>query len=430
MIDDYALKVEHLTKDYRLYSHPRDRVFELIFRRKRGQRFRALDDVTFSLRRGEVAGVLGRNGAGKSTLLKLITGVLAPDYGRVQVQGSVSSILELGAGINPEYSGKENARLGALARGVALHRLDATVNEVCNFSELQSVIDHPLKTYSSGMQARLLFSTAIAAEADVMIIDEALAAGDALFQEKCLHRLRKLANSGRTILFVSHSIDMVQQLCNRAMLLDRGRLVADGDVSTVSHEYHELLARERAATLASEANVLRTDGDVDIGDTSLDGVIAGLAIHDSEGAAVSQLENGKRYRVILQVRANARIDHAYIGVRFYMPSGLVLFATSNSMLGLDLSLDAGDRVEVSFDVVCRLQTGVYLVGCGLGRLTDVSAGLYPAPLQPIHLRNGVREVLVTSSKHFGGLFDMDASCVVTRAASKSSEGLTQCQVIS
>lgn len=421
MSDDYALKVEHLTKDYRIYSHPRDRVFELIFRRKRGQRFRALDDVTFSLRRGEVTGVLGRNGAGKSTLLKLITGVLAPDYGRVQVQGSVSSILELGTGINPEYSGKENARLGALARGVAPHRLDATVNEVCNFSELQSVIDHPLKTYSSGMQARLLFSTAIAAEADVMIIDEALAAGDALFQEKCLHRLRKLANSGRTILFVSHSIDMVQQLCNRAMLLDRGRLVADGDVSMVSHEYHELLARERAATRASEANVLRTDGDVDIDDTSLDGVIAGLAIHDSEGAAVSQLENGKRYRVILQVRANARIDHAYIGVRFYMPSGLVLFATSNSMLGLDLSLDAGDRVEVSFDVVCRLQTGVYLVGCGLGRLTDVSAGLYPAPLQPIHLRNGVREVLVTSSKQFGGLFDMDASCVVTRAASKSSE---------
>ena len=167
-----AIRIEGRVKDYRVYAHPRDRLAELILRKPRHQPFRALDNVSFSLEQGDVMGILGRNGAGKSTLLKVLTGVLSADQGTVEVNGTVSSILELGVGINPEYSGRENARLGALARGVPAAKLDKIVDEIIEFSELPAVIDNPLKTYSSGMQARLFFATAISADAEIIIIDE------------------------------------------------------------------------------------------------------------------------------------------------------------------------------------------------------------------------------------------------------------------
>jgi len=410
-MSDKAIEVCKLSKDYRLYTSPRDRLLQLLTGRDKSIKVRALNGVTFSVKRGEVVGILGRNGAGKSTLLKVLTHVLPASAGSVQVRGRISAILELGVGINPEYSGRDNAKLGSLARGVDPRHLDKIVSKIIDFSELGDVINRPLKSYSSGMQARLLFSTAIMAEADVMIIDEALAAGDALFQEKCLLHMKDIASSGVTVLFVSHSIDMVQQLCNRALVLQDGRLICDSDVSTATHEYHELLARERSQQNNAEQVILnRSDGPIDKSDKHdyNIGYIESLLLLDKKGQTVSELIAGQRYSCIITLHAVKHIESVYVGFRIYLPSGLVLFATSNTMLGTRLELKSGETSTITFTFKCLLQTGVYLLGCGLGKLVDSNNRLYPAPFLPIHICNGIATVSVRAENNFGGLCDLSA----------------------
>jgi len=418
-MSDFAIQVNNLTKDYRIYAHPTDRIRELVTGTARSIATRALDDVTFSVCTGEVVGILGRNGAGKSTLLKILTHVVPPTSGTFRIDGRISAILELGVGINPEYSGRDNAKLGALARGVPISHLRNVVEQIIEFSELESVIDHPLKSYSSGMQARLLFSTAIKVAANIMIIDEALAAGDALFQEKCLRELRNIAARGTTVLFVSHSIDMVQQLCTRGLVFSSGKLVCDGDVPTATHEYHEILARERLRreTGDSAPVLLRNDGNLPEEDTKDEqaGFIRSLTLRDDRENIVDELQSGRAYTCTLTVHAKSAIDNAYVGFRIYLPSGLVLCSTSNTMLGHGVTFAPGETQRISFRFQCDLQTGIYLLGCGLGRVTDTSNGLYPAPFEPIHMCNAVKEISVVSRDHFGGLFNFGANIIPENA---------------
>ncbi|MCO6390173.1 ATP-binding cassette domain-containing protein [Aliihoeflea aestuarii] len=240
-----AISVRDLVKDYPIYAKPSDLLVELVTRRPQHVVHRALNGVTFDVARGEVVGIIGRNGAGKSTLLKVLTGILEPDGGSVEVNGRTAAILELGTGLNPEYSGRDNVFFGQVCRGLSPREARARMDEIIAFAELDSVIDRPFKTYSSGMQARLLFATSIHVDSEILIIDEALAAGDILFQEKCFRKMREIARSGRAVLFVSHGLDLVQQLCHRAILMHAGEILLAGDTGEVTKAYYDLAAQLR-----------------------------------------------------------------------------------------------------------------------------------------------------------------------------------------
>jgi ABC-type polysaccharide/polyol phosphate transport system ATPase subunit/SAM-dependent methyltransferase len=244
-VSELAIRVRDLVKDFEVYDKPLDLAIELVTRRRRHKLFRALDDVSFDVRRGEVFGIIGSNGAGKSTLLKIVTGVLDATRGRIEIAGRVTAILELGLGFNPEYSGRENIFLSGLLYGMERTEIESKVEEIIEFSGLREFIDRPVKTYSSGMHSRLAFSIATAAEPDILIIDEALAAGDAMFVQKSLRRIRQLCSGGRTVLLVSHGTSLLAQLCQRVMWLERGKIKMLGAAISVIQAY-DLAAHEGA----------------------------------------------------------------------------------------------------------------------------------------------------------------------------------------
>src|SRR5574337_620691 len=246
-----SIRVEGLSKRYEIYAQPADRLKQMILPRvQRAMRrparnyfneFWALRDVGFNVRKGETVGIVGRNGSGKSTLLQMICGTLNPTLGTVAVNGRIAALLELGAGFNPEFTGRENARLGGLLYGLSEQELDARFDAILDFAEIGDFIDQPVKTYSSGMYVRLAFAVAINVSPDVLVVDEALSVGDEAFQRKCFARIDAIRDAGATVLFVSHAAGTVVELCDRAILLDQGEMIADGAPKCVVARYHKLL---------------------------------------------------------------------------------------------------------------------------------------------------------------------------------------------
>jgi lipopolysaccharide transport system ATP-binding protein len=252
MRDDFAVDVEGLTKVYKVYATPWDRLGELVTRRRRHKEFRALEDVTFQLPKGEGLALIGENGAGKSTLLKILAGITAPTTGSAAVRGKVASILELGSGFHPEFTGRQNIVLNAAMLGLSEEDLRRKMPDIIGFSELGEFIDQPVKAYSTGMAMRLGFSIATQVDPEVLIIDEALSVGDGYFQKKCMDRLRMYVESGGTLLFCSHAMYYVSVFCQRALWLRKGRPEALGPVSEVVREYENfLVAKSATAAMAA-----------------------------------------------------------------------------------------------------------------------------------------------------------------------------------
>jgi ABC-type polysaccharide/polyol phosphate transport system ATPase subunit len=256
-----AVEAEGLTKVYRVYASPWDRLREAVFRRPCHREFRALEEVTFAVPRGEGLAIVGENGAGKSTLLKILAGITAPTSGGFRVDGKIASILELGSGFHPDFTGRQNIVLNAAMLGLSEEDLRRKMPDIIGFSELGDFIEQPVKTYSTGMAMRLGFSIATQVEPDVLIIDEALSVGDGYFQKKCMDRLLRFVDGGGTLLFCSHAMYYVSSFCQRALWLKGGRAEALGPSEDVIREYENfLVAKSAAAPLEDEAETGRGEG--------------------------------------------------------------------------------------------------------------------------------------------------------------------------
>ncbi|NJL26752.1 MAG: ABC transporter ATP-binding protein [Thermoanaerobaculia bacterium] len=243
-----SVAVDRLSKVYKVYSQPWDRLFEVVSRRRLHRPFVALEGISFSVREGEALGIVGQNGAGKSTLLKILAGITAPTSGTVEVSGKVASILELGSGFHPEFTGRQNIVLNAALLGLNEAEIEDRLPGIVEFSELGDFIDQPVKCYSTGMAMRLGFAIAVQVDPDVLIIDEALSVGDGYFQKKCMDRLRQYLDGGRTLLFCSHAMYYVSAFCHQALWMRHGKIEALGAVSDVVRAYETFLDAKAVTT--------------------------------------------------------------------------------------------------------------------------------------------------------------------------------------
>lgn len=242
-MSETAISVQNLSKIYKLYDHHIDRLKEAVhpLKKQYHHKFYALKDIGFEVKKGEILGIVGRNGAGKSTLLKIITGVLTPSGGKCVVNGRISALLELGTGFNPDLTGLENIYFNGTIMGYSREEMDGKVDAILDFAEIGDFIKQPMKTYSSGMKARLGFAVAINIDPEILILDEVLSVGDDLFKRKCYAKMQQLFESGCTVLYVSHSVGSVNQICTRAIFLDDGGLILDGPTLLVTRYYHKFL---------------------------------------------------------------------------------------------------------------------------------------------------------------------------------------------
>ncbi|MFA6053903.1 MAG: ABC transporter ATP-binding protein [Thermodesulfovibrionales bacterium] len=248
---DFAVETAGLTKEYHIYDHPLERLKELFLKRARHKVFRALGPIDIAVRRGEALGILGENGAGKSTFLKLAAGVIEPSEGRITVSGKVSSILELGTGFNPEFTGRENVLLNAALLGLSPKHINKRIGMIEKFTDIGEFFDMPVKTYSTGMYLRLAFSLAVHVDAEIVLIDEVLAVGDGAYEKKCIDKIWDLRRNGITLLYCSHSLYTVANFCDRAMWLKEGRVQAFGDTKEVISIYEDYL-REKERVESTE----------------------------------------------------------------------------------------------------------------------------------------------------------------------------------
>lgn len=243
MDNDIAIKAENLSKVYKIFDRPIDRLKEALnpFRKRYSKDFYALNNVSFEIKKGETVGIIGKNGAGKSTLLKIITGVLTPSSGSIQVNGRIASLLELGAGFNPEMTGIENIYMNGTVMGYSREEMEERIDNIVSFADIGDFIYQPVKMYSSGMFARLAFAVNAFVEPDILIVDEALSVGDNAFQIKCMKRMKELMESGTSVLFVSHDTNAIRRFCTNVFWLDNGHVKINGDPNWVVDKYNEFL---------------------------------------------------------------------------------------------------------------------------------------------------------------------------------------------
>lgn len=396
---DLAIKVTNLSKSYPVYDSPLDIVKEMFMGKKRHQEFQALKNISFELRKGDIVGIVGRNGAGKSTLLKILAGTLSKTSGDVEINGKISAILELGTGFNPEYTGRENIYLGGIATGMSRQEIDSKIEDIIDFSELRDVIDHPFKTYSSGMQGRLTFSTALSITPDIFIVDEALSTGDALFQEKSYKKILEIASSGATILFVTHSINTVYELCNSALLLSKGELIKQDTPREIGYLYNEILYNDAKKQLNLNTYTKIESLPNEEIDSNRAAMVVEHKIFDENGIFTTDLETGKTYTIQTKFFCFQDIDNMNFGLYFETVKGLMICGFSSFHENFIFSGKKDSEININIKFKCLLNNGEYILSGGVSSIID---GTFIAE----HILKSSLVINVRSKKQFLGLFDM------------------------
>lgn len=380
---DTVIEIKNITKIYNLYNKPSDRLKEALFSRKsRHTEFAALNDVSFDVCKGEILGIIGKNGSGKSTILKIITNVLTPTSGECIVKGKIAALLELGAGFNMEYTGIENIYLNGQMIGFSKEEMDKKLQDIIDFADIGEHIFQPVKTYSSGMFARLAFSVAISVDPDILIVDEALSVGDVFFQNKCYRRFEEFRDKGKTILFVTHDMGSVIRYCNRCVLLNAGKKVGEGKPKEMVDLYKRIMVgqwnenEEKNSTIensidSTNINVNRlwkeqisTNPDMEVyGDGRAE--IIDFGIFSDSGNIGNNVYKGDYYTVKMKVRINDDNLNPIFAFKLRDVKGTELTGTNTMLEDIDTShCKNGDIVTISFRQKQYLQPGQYLVSLG------------------------------------------------------------------
>lgn len=380
---DTVIEIKNITKIYNLYNKPSDRLKEALFSRKsRHTEFAALNDVSFDVCKSEILGIIGKNGSGKSTILKIITNVLTPTSGECIVKGKIAALLELGAGFNMEYTGIENIYLNGQMIGFSKEEMDKKLQDIIDFADIGEHIFQPVKTYSSGMFARLAFSVAISVDPDILIVDEALSVGDVFFQNKCYRRFEEFRDKGKTILFVTHDMGSVIRYCNRCVLLNAGKKVGEGKPQEMVDLYKRIMVgqwnenEEKNSTIensidSTNINVNRlwkeqisTNPDMEVyGDGRAE--IIDFGIFSDSGNIGNNVYKGDYYTVKMKVRINDDNLNPIFAFKLRDVKGTELTGTNTMLEDIDTShCKNGDIVTISFRQKQYLQPGQYLVSLG------------------------------------------------------------------
>ncbi|WKL04008.1 ABC transporter ATP-binding protein [Paenibacillus amylolyticus] len=383
MNSDVAIKVEGLTKTYKIYENPIDRLKEGLnpFKKSYHRDFNALNQVSFELKKGDALAIIGKNGSGKSTLLKIITGVLTPSSGKVTVNGKISALLELGAGFNPEYTGLENIYLNGTIMGYSKEQVDEKIEDILNFADIGEFIKQPVKSYSSGMFARLAFAVAINVDPDILIVDEALSVGDIHFQAKCYRKFDEFKEKGKTILFVSHSLDSVIRYCNTAILLDEGQLIDQGSPKEMVDIYKRILTKNFTSTTITSQPEVQMNADrkeistnwklemdihpdfIDYGDKKAE--IIDFGMFDQLNTLNNSFQSDEITTFRIRVRFNSSVSNPIFAFVIKDIKGMEIAGTNTWYNGeFTGDYNSGDEVVVSFSHQLNLQGGTYTLSFG------------------------------------------------------------------
>lgn len=426
-MSDIAIKVNDVSKMYKLYNNPMDRLKESLglSKQKAYREHYALHHIDIEIKKGENVGIIGTNGAGKSTLLKIITGVLTPTEGNVEVQGRISALLELGAGFNPEYTGVENVYLNGTMMGFTKEEIDARLDEILKFADIGDFVYQPVKSYSSGMFVRLAFAVAINIDPEILIVDEALAVGDVFFQNKCYRKFEEFKQQGKTILFVSHDLGSISRYCDRAILLNKGKKVAEGLPGTIIDKYKKAMVNQLDNNATGvESQTVTADGQAVAGATPEiwrsnyvinpdsqeygDKIVTfeDFAIMDKNGTYSSNLIKGEPFTIKMKIKANEDVQDPIVAFTIRDLRGTEITGTNTMYEKATIGpLRAGEERIVTFTQNLDIQGGEYLLSLGCTRYEKEAFQVY-------HRLYDICGITIISDKNTVGFFDMNSKVTV------------------
>jgi teichoic acid transport system ATP-binding protein len=413
MTSDIAIKVEGLSKIYHLYDKPQDRFKEALspFRKSYHHDFYAVNDISFKIKKGETVGIIGKNGAGKSTLLKMITGVLTPSSGNIHVNGKIASLLELGAGFNPEMTGLENIYLNGTLMGFSRQEMKYKIDSILEFADIGEFIHQPVKVYSSGMFARLAFSVAINVEPDILIIDEALSVGDMAFQMKCFKKFQNFQVQGRTILFVTHGLDSIIRYCSRGIVVDAGHVAFDGLPKFAVDAFKKVLSGhfdEQGQKDKDEINIEGFLKDSFLKHTEIDmygnnkATIIDYGMLDNNNYPSAIINYNSEFKIVMKVEFFEVIQEPIFAYTLKDHKGLEITGTNTSMKSVVTDIyKNGEVISIVFKQKANLQLGKYALSLGCVNLNENGIEVYSRIYDAILFE-------VIGSNQMVGLFDLNS----------------------
>lgn len=422
-----AITVKDVTKIYRLYDKPIDRLKESLnpLHKEYHKKFYALNQISFQVKKGETVGIIGTNGSGKSTILKIITGVLSPTTGTVEVAGTISALLELGAGFNMDYTGIENIYMNGTMMGFSRKEMDAKLQDILDFADIGDFVYQPVKTYSSGMFVRLAFALAINVEPEILIVDEALSVGDVFFQSKCYRRMEEIRKKGTTILMVTHDMGSIIKYCDKVVLLNRGTFVAEGSAGHMVDLYKKILANQVDALNEELSEMNDFSGEegnkkqagkaeqglmkdkltinanrTEYGDGRAE--IYDLGLFDERGNLTNLLLKGESFTIKEKIRFHTEIQTPIFTYTIKDKKGTDLSGTNTMFEGTEIRpVKDGDEYEVSFTQKMTLQGGEYLLSMSCTGFERGEHVVY-------HRLYDVANITVISNKNTVGVYDMES----------------------
>lgn len=428
-MSDIAIKVDHVSKLYKLYDKPSDRFKEALglTKEKKYKEHFALSDVYFEVKKGETVGIIGTNGAGKSTILKIITGVLNPTSGKVDVSGRISALLELGAGFNMEYTGIENIYLNGTMMGYTREEVDAKVQTILDFADIGDFVYQPVKTYSSGMFVRLAFAVAINIDPEILIVDEALSVGDVFFQAKCYHKFDEFKEAGKTILFVSHDLGSIAKYCDRVVLLNKGKKMAEGEPKEIIDLYKQVLVSQAENRELEEEQPTVSDS-ADTQDTACEGhwkdtlmlnpnvleygdkeaEIIDFAIIDDKNRITNNIQKNTDFRIRMKVKFHKDIEDPIFAFTIKDLQGTEVTGTNTMYEKTDIGfVKAGEEKVIEFSQNMNLQGRNYLLSFGC-------VGYHENDFVVYNRLYDVCNINVISDKNTVGFYDMNSTVRVLK----------------